>query len=69
MILTFSELLSQLKRKSFEPVYFLHGEESYFIDVICDFIEENVLSESEKAFNFSLFPSHDNGCSGRHFNI
>ncbi len=59
MILTFSELLSQLKRKSFEPVYFLHGEESYFIDVICDFIEENVLSESEKAFNFSLFYGKD----------
>jgi len=59
MVLTFSELMNQLKKKSFEPVYFLHGEESYFIDVICDFIEENVLSESEKAFNFSLFYGKD----------
>ena len=54
MILTFPELMNQLKKKSIEPIYFLHGEESYFIDVICDFIEENVLSESEKAFNSKI---------------
>jgi len=59
MILTFPELMNQLKKKSIEPIYFLHGEESYFIDVICDFIEENVLSESEKAFNFSIFYGKD----------
>lgn len=59
MVLTFSELMAKLKKKAFDPVYFLHGEESYFIDAICDHIEENILSESEKAFNFSLLYGKD----------
>lgn len=59
MVLSFSELMTKLKKKSFEPVYFLHGEESYFTDAVCDYIEENTLSESEKAFNFSLLYGKD----------
>ncbi len=55
----FSDLMNLLKKKSYEPVFFLHGEESYFIDVICDYIEENLLSDSEKAFNFSIFYGKD----------
>ena len=34
MVLSFSDLMNKLKKKTFEPVYFLHGEESYFIDVV-----------------------------------
>ncbi|MFO0468077.1 MAG: DNA polymerase III subunit delta, partial [Bacteroidota bacterium] len=59
MVLSFSDLMNKLKKKTFEPVYFLHGEESYFIDVICDYIEDHLLSDSEKAFNFSLFYGKD----------
>ena len=51
--------MNKLKKKTFEPVYFLHGEESYFIDVVCDYIEDHLLSDSEKAFNFSLFYGKD----------
>jgi DNA polymerase-3 subunit delta len=59
MVLSFSDLMNKLKKKTFEPVYFLHGEESYFIDVVCDYIEDHLLSDSEKAFNFSLFYGKD----------
>ena len=54
MVLSFSDLMNKLKKKTFEPVYFLHGEESYFIDVVCDYIEDHLLSDSEKAFNFFI---------------
>lgn len=46
-----SKILSDLKAKKYAPVYFLQGEESYFIDVISDYIEKNVLAEAEKGFN------------------
>lgn len=46
-----TKILSDLKAKKYAPVYFLQGEESYFIDLISDYIERNVLSEAEKGFN------------------
>lgn len=47
----YEEIISDLKKNIYKPVYFLAGEEPYYIDLITDFIEEKVLSESEKAFN------------------
>ncbi len=47
----YSAILSDLKNKKYKPVYFLSGEEPYFIDLISDYIEKNVLDESEKEFN------------------
>lgn len=49
--LTAEQLLSDLRKKNFQPVYFLYGMESYFIDEISQFFEQKVLSESERAFN------------------
>ncbi len=48
---TFESILDKLKKKEFAPVYFLQGEESYYIDVISDYIEEHALLEHEKGFN------------------
>jgi DNA polymerase-3 subunit delta len=50
----FEKILSDLNNKVYHPVYFLMGEEPYFIDVISDYIEKNVLSESEKEFNQTI---------------
>jgi DNA polymerase III subunit delta len=47
----FDTLISDLKNKVYHPVYFLMGEEPYFIDAVSGFIEKNVLDDSEKAFN------------------
>jgi len=44
-------IMSDLQAKRYAPVYFLQGEETYFIDLISDYIEKNVLSESDKGFN------------------
>jgi DNA polymerase III subunit delta len=51
MAVTFDEIMSDLKNRIYKPVYFLAGEEPYYIDLITSFIEENLLPESEKAFN------------------
>ncbi|MBA4057238.1 MAG: DNA polymerase III subunit delta, partial [Marivirga sp.] len=45
------KILTDLKARKYAPVYFLQGEETYYIDLISDYIEQNVLSESEKGFN------------------
>jgi len=45
------EVLKDLKSGKYAPIYFLQGEESFFIDQISDFIEKNALAEHEKGFN------------------
>lgn len=51
MAVRYTTILKELKQKIYHPVYFLAGEETYYIDMICDHIEENVLSDTEKEFN------------------
>lgn len=57
--MTFDQILSDLKQQQYRPVYFLHGEEPYFIDVISDYIEQQVLTEAEKAFNQTVLYGKD----------
>ena len=49
-----TQLLTDLKRKIFKPIYFLSGEEAYYIDMVSDYIEKNVLDESEQEFNQTI---------------
>lgn len=57
--MTFEQILSDLKNKIYYPVYFLGGEESYYIDTISDFIEKNVLEEAERDFNQTIVYGRD----------
>jgi DNA polymerase-3 subunit delta len=45
------QIISELQRGNVKPVYFLMGEEPYFIDVISSFIENNMLLPEERDFN------------------
>lgn len=45
------QVLKGLKDGDFAPVYFLYGEESFFIDQVVSFIEKNAIPEAEKGFN------------------
>ncbi|MFN5323538.1 MAG: DNA polymerase III subunit delta [Bacteroidota bacterium] len=56
---TFESILKDIKVRKFEPVYFLHGEEPYFIDVVDDALEKSVLDEAEKGFNQSIVYGRD----------
>lgn len=44
-------IVEQLKKRQFAPVYFLQGEEPFYIDQIADHIETHALQEHEKGFN------------------
>ena len=44
-------IISDIKGGNLKPIYFLMGEEPYYIDKISDYIEDNILDESEKGFN------------------
>lgn len=56
---TFEQIMTDLKNKKYHPVYFLQGPEIHFIDKISDFIEDNVLTEGEKSFNFTVRHGRD----------
>lgn len=56
---TFEEILRDIRNRSFFPVYFLMGEEPYYIDMIADHLEEYVLSEEEKEFNLTILYGKD----------
>src|SRR5262245_28238455 len=45
------KVIADIKARKYAPVYLLQGEEPYYIDLVSDFIEANVLSEAEKGFN------------------
>ena len=57
--MTFEEIISNLKNKIYHPIYFLMGEEAYFIDKISDYITEHVLTEAEKGFNQTILYGKD----------
>ncbi len=54
-----NQIVSDIKSGHIKPIYFLMGEESYYIDKISDFIEKNVLSEEEKGFNQMVLYGRD----------
>lgn len=55
----YKTILNDLKNKVYHPIYFLSGEEPYYIDLISDYIEKNVLDEAEKEFNQQVIYGKD----------
>lgn len=47
-------IIKSIKQKQFEKIYFLHGEEPFFIDQITDAVIENAMDESERDFNQTI---------------
>ena len=58
------EILKQLQQRQFAPVYFLQGEEPYYIDLVADLLEKNVLQEHEKGFNQVVLYGKDTDVTG-----
>ena len=48
------QIISDIKKGEFKPIYLLMGDESYYIDSITDLIIENALDESERDFNQTI---------------
>ncbi|MFZ9742724.1 MAG: DNA polymerase III subunit delta [Chitinophagaceae bacterium] len=53
------QIIQDWKRGVFHPVYWLEGDESYYIDKISDFAEKHILNESEASFNLTIFYGRD----------
>lgn len=54
-----NEIVSNIKKGNIQPIYFLMGDEPYYIDKISDFIEGTVLDEAEKGFNQQVMYGRD----------
>lgn len=52
-------ILKDISQKQFQPLYILHGDEPFYIDLLTDAIIENVLSEEEREFNQTIFYGKD----------
>ena len=58
--ITFQSIMHDLQERKFVPLYYLVGDEPYYIDKIADYIAEHVLQPEERDFN------HDVRISGDH---
>ena len=56
---TYEEIVRNIKNKVYSPIYFLMGEEDYYIDRIADYIMDSVLNETEKEFNQTVLYGAD----------
>ena len=57
--MNFKEIIKSIDNGIYQPIYFLNGENTYFIDKITDKIMNSVLEESEKDFNETIFYGKD----------
>ncbi|MCB9225517.1 MAG: DNA polymerase III subunit delta [Crocinitomicaceae bacterium] len=57
--MTYEDILKQFKERKFKPIYFLHGEEAYYIDSIVKHAADFILDESEKDFNQTVVYAKD----------
>ena len=53
------KILGDWKNKSFKPVYWIEGEEDYYIDLLINYAEHKILPESEAGFNLAVFYGKD----------
>jgi DNA polymerase III subunit delta len=53
------KILTEWKKQVFKPVYWLEGDEEYFIDKAVNYAEHHILNESDAAFNLSVFYGRD----------
>ena len=55
--------LNDIKNRKYKPVYLLHGEESYYIDLISDVLEKSVLNDAQKGFDQTILYGKDTDLS------
>ena len=53
------KIVNDIKNGLIKPIYFLMGEEAYYIDKIAEYMEQNLLSEEEKGFNQTVYYGRD----------
>ncbi len=56
---SYDQVMSDLRRSAYKPIYLLMGEEAYYIDKISDFIQANVLDENQREFDLTVVYGKD----------
>ena len=56
---TYEGIIRELHAKQYRPVYYLMGDEPFYIDKIADYIADNVLTDTEKEFNQTILYGGD----------
>lgn len=57
------KIIAEWKKGAFKPVYWLEGDEEYYIDKLVDYAEHSILNEAEASFNLSVFYGRDTSWS------
>jgi DNA polymerase-3 subunit delta len=52
-------VVEELKSKVYKPIYLFMGEETYFIDQLSDYLQNNILDDAERSFNQIVFYGKD----------
>ncbi len=58
------KIITEWKKKSFKPLYWLEGEEDYYIDIVMDYAEHHIMNEAEAGFNLTVFYGKDADWAG-----
>ena len=56
---TYEGIIRELQAKQYRPIYYLMGDEAFYIDKIADYIIDNVLNDTEKEFNQTILYGAD----------
>jgi DNA polymerase-3 subunit delta len=54
-----ADIIKDLQQKKYKPLYLLHGEEPYYIDLVSNFVENKLLPDAEKGFNQTVLYGKD----------
>jgi len=57
--MTADDIIKDLKARKFKPLYLLHGDEPYYIDLVGNYVEHKLLSDAEKGFNQTVLYGKD----------
>src|ERR1700744_2842204 len=57
--MTADEILKDLKNRKYKPLYLLHGDEPYYIDLVGNYVEHKLLSDAKKVFNQTVLYGKD----------
>src|SRR5471030_1286837 len=62
--MTAFEIIKNLQQKIYKPIYMLHGDEPYYIDLVGNYIEHQLLTDAEKGFNQTVLYGKDTDVMG-----
>jgi DNA polymerase III subunit delta len=55
----YQDIIKEWKQKKFRPLYWLEGEEEFFIDQVVNYAEHQLLDEAERGFNLTVLYGKD----------